>query len=192
MPCVPIIWCFCRKELGEAGPAPPGPLPFFRNFWSVTHLFTGKWPHPSHWSSRMQSPLTTLFLPLCSLQNGLNGLHLASKEGHVKMVVELLHKEIILETTTKVCLLRSGSFSLIIQVWGSLMYCPKLDRNPSMLLNFSCPSHRFPVLGIPEVAWKARDPISTKSRWAFTLSSSLDYKPRNRALFVAFCFLGGL
>ncbi|EHH28446.1 hypothetical protein EGK_18884 [Macaca mulatta] len=35
------------------------------------------------------------------LENGLNGLHLASKEGHVKMVVELLHKEIILETTTK-------------------------------------------------------------------------------------------
>ncbi|XP_069872197.1 ankyrin-1 isoform X7 [Dipodomys merriami] len=34
-------------------------------------------------------------------KNGLNGLHLASKEGHVKMVVELLHKEIILETTTK-------------------------------------------------------------------------------------------
>ncbi|KAF5920678.1 hypothetical protein HPG69_014715 [Diceros bicornis minor] len=34
-------------------------------------------------------------------RNGLNGLHLASKEGHVKMVVELLHKEIILETTTK-------------------------------------------------------------------------------------------
>ncbi|XP_066193440.1 ankyrin-1 isoform X4 [Sylvia atricapilla] len=33
--------------------------------------------------------------------NGLNALHLASKEGHVKMVVELLHKEIVLETTTK-------------------------------------------------------------------------------------------
>ncbi|KAB1257563.1 Ankyrin-1, partial [Camelus dromedarius] len=47
------------------------------------------------------APLTTLSLPLCSSQNGLNGLHLASKEGHVKMVVELLHKEIILETTTK-------------------------------------------------------------------------------------------
>lgn len=43
-----------------------------------------------------------------SLQNGLNGLHLASKEGHVKMVVELLHKEIILETTTKVCLMENG------------------------------------------------------------------------------------
>ncbi|OXB62723.1 hypothetical protein ASZ78_010790 [Callipepla squamata] len=39
--------------------------------------------------------------PLCTLQNGLNALHLASKEGHAKMVVELLHKEIVLETTTK-------------------------------------------------------------------------------------------
>lgn len=36
------------------------------------------------------------------LQNGLNGLHLASKEGHVKMVLELLHNGIDLETTTKV------------------------------------------------------------------------------------------
>lgn len=36
------------------------------------------------------------------LQNGLNGLHLASKEGHVKMVLELLHHGIVLETTTKV------------------------------------------------------------------------------------------
>lgn len=44
----------------------------------------------------------TISLSLSSSQNGLNGLHLASKEGHVKMVVELLHKEIILETTTKV------------------------------------------------------------------------------------------
>lgn len=35
-------------------------------------------------------------------QNGLNGLHLASKEGHVKMVLELLHNGIVLETTTKV------------------------------------------------------------------------------------------
>lgn len=38
------------------------------------------------------------FLP----QNGLNGLHLASKEGHVKMVLELLHAGIELEATTKV------------------------------------------------------------------------------------------
>uniref|UniRef100_A0A4W3H8M1 Ankyrin 1, erythrocytic a n=1 Tax=Callorhinchus milii TaxID=7868 RepID=A0A4W3H8M1_CALMI len=35
-------------------------------------------------------------------QNGLNGLHLASKEGHVKLVSELLHNGIILETVTKV------------------------------------------------------------------------------------------
>ncbi|XP_062410873.1 ankyrin-1 [Sardina pilchardus] len=33
--------------------------------------------------------------------NGLNALHLASKEGHVKMVLELLHHGINLETTTK-------------------------------------------------------------------------------------------
>lgn len=48
------------------------------------------------------------FSRLCSLQNGLNALHLASKEGHVKMVVELLHKEIVLETTTKVGTRESG------------------------------------------------------------------------------------
>lgn len=46
--------------------------------------------------------------PLCALQNGLNALHLASKEGHAKMVVELLHKEIVLETTTKVRTKESG------------------------------------------------------------------------------------
>ncbi|KAM4883549.1 ankyrin-1 isoform 5-T5 [Sylvia borin] len=45
----------------------------------------------------MDSPEQVLALG----QNGLNALHLASKEGHVKMVVELLHKEIVLETTTK-------------------------------------------------------------------------------------------
>lgn len=115
-PCVPVIWGFCREELGEVASAPlrvPPVLPF----WPVTHLFTGKWPHLSHWNSRMHSPLTTL-LPLCSLQNGLNGLHLASKEGHVKMVVELLHKEIILETTTKVRLLGNGELLIDIQVWG--------------------------------------------------------------------------
>lgn len=64
-------------------------------------------------------PLILPSLPLCSPQNGLNGLHLASKEGHVKMVVELLHKEIILETTTKVRLLGSQSFPL------KFTYCPK-------------------------------------------------------------------
>lgn len=45
----------------------------------------------------MRSPLLSL-LP----QNGLNGLHLASKEGHVKMVLELLHGGIDVETQTKV------------------------------------------------------------------------------------------
>lgn len=46
---------------------------------------------------------------LLYLQNGLNGLHLASKEGHVKMVLELLHNGIDLETNTKVNLHSSVS-----------------------------------------------------------------------------------
>ncbi|CAB1319837.1 unnamed protein product, partial [Coregonus sp. 'balchen'] len=37
----------------------------------------------------------------CLWRNGLNGLHLASKEGHVKMVLELLHGGIDVETQTK-------------------------------------------------------------------------------------------
>lgn len=73
----------------------------------------------------MCSPANHAFLPLCSLQNGLNGLHLASKEGHVKMVVELLHKEIILETTTKVRPLGMGKLYIKIQVYGSIEYCRK-------------------------------------------------------------------
>lgn len=52
--------------------------------------------------------MTNSLSHLCFLQNGLNALHLASKEGHVKMVVELLHKEIVLETTTKVRTRKSG------------------------------------------------------------------------------------
>lgn len=57
-------------------------------------------------SDHQSHPVTNV--PLCALQNGLNALHLASKEGHAKMVVELLHKEIVLETTTKVRTEESG------------------------------------------------------------------------------------
>lgn len=102
----------------------------------------------------MHRLLTTLFLPLCSLQNGLNGLHLASKEGHVKMVVELLHKEIILETTTKVRLLGNGELFIDnsnVQVprvsFQTLTWKPALcERKPSVFLNFSCVSNHFLVL----------------------------------------------
>lgn len=59
-------------------------------------------PYPVLRMAEWAVSLTKTSPPFCSSQNGLNGLHLASKEGHVKMVVELLHKEIILETTTKV------------------------------------------------------------------------------------------
>lgn len=46
-------------------------------------------------------PISMRSALLSLTQNGLNGLHLASKEGHVKMVLELLHNGIVLETTTK-------------------------------------------------------------------------------------------
>lgn len=59
-------------------------------------------PYPVLRMAEWAVSLTETSPPFCPSQNGLNGLHLASKEGHVKMVVELLHKEIILETTTKV------------------------------------------------------------------------------------------
>lgn len=48
------------------------------------------------------------------LQNGLNGLHLASKEGHVKMVLELLHAGIELEAITKVLFL---SLNMKVLIW---------------------------------------------------------------------------
>lgn len=67
-----------------------------------------------------ESPIRSL-MPLshlCSLQNGLNALHLASKEGHVKMVVELLHKEIVLETTTKVRTRKSGHINHNSTPWA--------------------------------------------------------------------------
>lgn len=54
------------------------------------------------WYYIMKPPLWGLLCSFFPLQNGLNGLHLASKEGHVKMVLELLHNGIVLETTTKV------------------------------------------------------------------------------------------
>lgn len=92
----------------------------------------------------MRSPTNHTFLPLCSLQNGLNGLHLASKEGHVKMVVELLHKEIILETTTKVRPLGMGKLYLKIQVYGSIAHYPKPWHRKQPFLSALClPASEF-------------------------------------------------
>lgn len=73
----------------------------------------------------MRSPLLSL-LP----QNGLNGLHLASKEGHVKMVLELLHGGIDVETQTKVlsqpltlCHITTPMNSLSLCHHQSTIYC---------------------------------------------------------------------
>lgn len=55
-------------------------------------------------------------------QNGLNGLHLASKEGHVKMVLELLHNGIDLEGTTKVFLHFSVNIMHNMSIKNALLY----------------------------------------------------------------------
>lgn len=98
----------------QAGPGVPYPCPSYglaggSLYVSSTHPVTLHFcppllctPYPVLRMAERVASLTKTSPPLCSSQNGLNGLHLASKEGHVKMVVELLHKEIILETTTKV------------------------------------------------------------------------------------------
>lgn len=49
-----------------------------------------------HWTSGLT------FLPLDFLQNGLNALHLAAKEGHVDLVQELLDRGAAVDSATKV------------------------------------------------------------------------------------------
>lgn len=91
-----IGWCHLTVlcVFSESGSDLPPPHPHFSLFWTLqycTAWFEIK--SPSEWvCSAVSFPS----------QNGLNGLHLASKEGHVKMVLELLHHGIVLETTTKV------------------------------------------------------------------------------------------
>ena len=67
--------------------------------WFLTHLLsTSKHflaVYPSAWA--IQTPLN-VFLS----QNGLNALHLASKEGHVEVVAELLKLEAAVDAATKV------------------------------------------------------------------------------------------
>lgn len=94
--------------------------------------------------------------PFCSSQNGLNGLHLASKEGHVKMVVELLHKEIILETTTKV---RSrGLGTRNSSLWNAFVHFLKLQfgNQPKHSPDSRDAAHHIPFLWVPSATWKLR------------------------------------
>lgn len=94
-------------ELKDRAIAPaPTSLDFLQHGSSAcSHVCTGA---QSRVLPRELHPQMMANSHLCFLQNGLNALHLASKEGHVKMVVELLHKEIVLETTTKVRTRKSG------------------------------------------------------------------------------------
>lgn len=74
---------------------------------------------------------------LCSLtQNGLNGLHLASKEGHVKMVLELLHNGIVLETTTKV------KSPASLPLYQSTVQQSYLHRNVQISLSLTSPAKK--------------------------------------------------
>lgn len=50
-----------------------------------------------------------------SAQNGLNALHLASKEGHVEVVAELLKLEAIVDAATKVR--RVASQNVLLKMW---------------------------------------------------------------------------
>lgn len=70
-------------------------------------------------------------------QNGLNALHLASKEGHVEVVAELLKLEATVDAATKVrshhkmCCWKCGVFNyglrmdqyLIIPLWAAARIC---------------------------------------------------------------------
>ena len=60
--------------------------------------------HPQSEDRTMFDPCVSLLLNVCfrCLQNGLNALHLASKEGHVNVVTELLKRGANVDAATKV------------------------------------------------------------------------------------------
>jgi len=53
---------------------------------------------------------------ICIFQNGLNALHLASKEGHVNVVTELLSRGANIDAATKV------SFRLAVEGWATMKF----------------------------------------------------------------------
>ena len=66
------------------------------------------------------------------MQNGLNALHLASKEGHTHVVTELLSRGATVDASTK-----KGNTALHIASLGKLhSLCPVAFLNPSQLFYF--------------------------------------------------------
>lgn len=57
---------------------------------------------PTCSEAQLERSASLLIVSLPSSQNGLNALHLASKEGHVEVVAELLKLEATVDAATKV------------------------------------------------------------------------------------------
>lgn len=84
----------------------------------------------SSWLTVQSSVFNLLSKAFPSLQNGLNALHLASKEGHVEVVSELLQREANVDAATKVSMTHFVLFISIAQFsensalaknWGTLL-----------------------------------------------------------------------
>lgn len=65
---------------------------------ALLNLFFLVWIQPF-----LTPSLSFLFFLFCLAQNGLNALHLASKEGHVEVVAELIKQGANVDAATKVC-----------------------------------------------------------------------------------------
>lgn len=81
---------------------------------------------------RLLRTLFSVHCPFSSRQNGLNALHLASKEGHVEVVSELLQREANVDAATKVSV--TGSVPLGTLVW----FCEgsALRKKGTILMSF--------------------------------------------------------
>lgn len=118
--CIPSWKLLVEKWVWEAGLC----------YWIVVCMFfasphlIGMWPLGLwHITCCSQHPASVFLIPLSFYQNGLNALHLASKEGHVEVVSELIQRGANVDAATKVSLISKCStvFVHICKVWASWM-----------------------------------------------------------------------